>query len=474
MRYILSHKNTEVLMAEFNPETNSFNAIIDISNEAHIPVGLKTMPGTTLTAALNFWWQSRLIPKNRSKFKNKMFDLSEYFKDSNGFNLTDHYWIKSENSDMTWSKGNFLQNNFNEDIGKYLVTENTSSLSNMKSNTPDLFSNGDQDKRWVIVKNERRLLKYGSPPYYEQPFNEMLATEICRRLEIPHVSYSFVVKGYENPIIYSSCSCFIDENTEYIPAGFIQYVQKKEKGTSEYQHILNCCKALGMENIEEIKNRITEMNIIDYITANTDRHYGNFGFIRDVNTLEWKGFAPIFDTGNAMFYDYPTSDLRKSTALMDNVVSKNFAQTQKKQIIKYANQEAKICIDFLKLKGIENYYHSILETNPKSDKERTDLLTNLLAKRIQNVQRLIFFNNDITKKFLTNIKKNNKNISFIQKIAEERKNMEAKSSDNSQIIDKYLRNLNPLNSNELEELIKKDINTINQKQKTKNTITQER
>ena len=77
------------------------------------------------------------------------------------------------------------------------------------------------------------------------------------------------------------------------------------------------------------------MNIVDYIIANTDRHYGNFGFIRNVNTLEWEGFAPIFDTGNAMFYDFPTSDLRKSTALMENVISKNFAQTQKKQIIKF-------------------------------------------------------------------------------------------------------------------------------------------
>ena len=29
----------------------------------------------------------------------------------------------------------------------------------------------------------------------------------------------------------------------------------------------------------------------DFILANTDRHLGNFGFLRDSETLEWKGTA---------------------------------------------------------------------------------------------------------------------------------------------------------------------------------------
>lgn len=121
-----------------------------------------------------------------------------------------------------------------------------------------------------------------------------------------------------------------------------------------------------MKDIDEIENRITEMNIIDYITTNTDRHYGNFGFIRNVNTLDWEGFAPIFDTGNVMFYDFPTSDLRKSTALMKNVISKSFAQIQKKQIIRFPTKEAYLNVDFSKLKGIENYYRYVLQKKSQS------------------------------------------------------------------------------------------------------------
>lgn len=202
------------------------------------------------------------------------------------------------------------------------------------------------------------------------------------------------------------------------------------------------------------------MNIVDYITANTDRHYGNFGFIRNVNTLEWEGFAPIFDTGNAMFYDFPTSDLRKSTALMENVISKNFAQTQKKQIIKFATKEAYLNVDYSKLKGIDNFYRFILQKNPKVDNERASLLSKLLLERIENIQRLILFNNNVTKKFLSNINKNTEVIPFINKIALEKKKIEIKSKKDNLIINNYLKNLNPASPSELEILIKKDVDAI--------------
>ena len=39
----------------------------------------------------------------------------------------------------------------------------------------------------------------------------------------------------------------------------------------------------------------------DYILANTDRHLGNFGFLRDSETLEWKGLAPIYDSGTSLW-----------------------------------------------------------------------------------------------------------------------------------------------------------------------------
>ncbi len=51
------------------------------------------------------------------------------------------------------------------------------------------------------------------------------------------------------------------------------------------------------------------MLILDYITANQDRHTGNFGVIRNADTLEYTGFAPIYDSGTGLRYDTPTEDI---------------------------------------------------------------------------------------------------------------------------------------------------------------------
>ena len=45
------------------------------------------------------------------------------------------------------------------------------------------------------------------------------------------------------------------------------------------------------------------MLLIDFLVMNIDRHLGNFGIIRNVETLKWEKIAPIFDTGEAMNCD---------------------------------------------------------------------------------------------------------------------------------------------------------------------------
>ena len=137
MIYKLFHKKIEVLTVDFTPETNNFNKIIKITNTDHIPIGLTKISGMNLTTALNFWWQSRLIPKNRKNLKKNIL-IDNILKDSNGFNLSDHYWIKPEKSDMTWEKGNYFQNSFNEDIGEYLISKKNNFQEKFQKNPVNL------------------------------------------------------------------------------------------------------------------------------------------------------------------------------------------------------------------------------------------------------------------------------------------------------------------------------------------------
>jgi hypothetical protein len=49
----------------------------------------------------------------------------------------------------------------------------------------------------------------------------------------------------------------------------------------------------------------------DYLITNTDRHMNNIAVMRNPDTLEIYGFAPIYDSGNSMFYDIPYDGLKK-------------------------------------------------------------------------------------------------------------------------------------------------------------------
>ena len=453
MTYGLFHKDEKVLTVDYEPDTNRFGKILEVNNESHIPVGLENIEGCSLSQAVQFWWESRILPKNRSNYKNNFLEIETLLAASCGFNLSDQYWIKPEDSDICWKDYNFFRNDFNEKIGKYLIEGKTDKIRNMNSNTPDLFSNGEQDKRWVIDKGVRKLIKYGRPPYYEQPFNEMLATEICRRLNFPHVSYSALIRGDR---IFSSCPCFVDEDTEFVPAGFVQYAEKKQKGDSAFNHLISCCKKLGMSDLEKIEEGICQTVLLDYITANVDRHFGNFGFIRDAVTLEWEGLSPVFDTGNAMFFESPTSDLRKSSSLMDNVKCKSFADTQKKQLERFSSRISRLGIDFSRLDGISKYYDDILSLNPKVDEERRKILTGLLAERIERAKEIIYSRNPVVKDFLSDIACYSGD-NFLMHMKETMFLYQKKGEAEGKAVENYLLSLKPKDEKELVSLIKKDI-----------------
>ena len=459
MIYSLLHKNIEVLTFNFHNGKSPFISIIKIINDSHLPIGVCNENYNELAKSLNLWWETRLIPQSRKIPQDAAAILNDYYEKSYGLNLSDQYWIKQSDSNLTWESVNFFTNDFNEDIGKYIITNGRSTIKEMTSISPDLFSNGEQDKRWIINKNKRFLLKYGLPPYYEQPFNESLASELCRRLNINHTKYRLVIKKTEEHNIYSSCQCFTNENTEYVAAGFIQYVLPKNKKTSSYKHLIECCKKLNMPDIENIKDRISEMVLVDYIMANVDRHYGNFGFIRDANTLEWLGFAPLFDTGNSLFYETFTDNITKSQSFNENIKSKTFATTQNKQLKLFSNRLALMNINFDNLNGIEIYYKELCSKNNHISEKRIEVLKNIIKKRIKDAKRIIYTNNDITKAFLQSIKQNEKN-NFEQSLKDSLIKFSMLGKNEKRITETYIKNLEASNSTELLNKISRDIDKL--------------
>ena len=53
-----------------------------------------------------------------------------------------------------------------------------------------------------------------------------------------------------------------------------------------------------------VREQLEYTILTDFILTNVDRHFNNFGFLYDSEKKQFVAMAPIFDTGNSLFYNY--------------------------------------------------------------------------------------------------------------------------------------------------------------------------
>lgn len=301
MKCTLMHKRIPVAEMELDDTTGFIQKIGVVYAPEHLPVGISVRKGIADRAAMNVWWTDRSIPASRSGVREALETLEitstkMLLVRCYGLSLSDQYWICPKGVKLTWDDINFFQHDFSEDIGDVLFGEGTKA-DNLNLSSPDNTSDGNLKKRWKIINGKRCLIKGGSNPFRQQPFNEVIAAEIMERLGIPHVPYSVT---WNKGAPYSVCEDFVNEDIELVTAWRIFQSRKRSNNTSVYQHLVDCCESFGIRDVVPFLDR---MIVLDYIIANEDRHLNNFGVLRNVETLEWIGMAPIYDSGSSLGYD---------------------------------------------------------------------------------------------------------------------------------------------------------------------------
>lgn len=400
MKYSLMHKNVVVADIELDEVSAAIVKIDKLHNQEHLPVAVSAKKGIVNRSELNEWWYDRSIPANRSgvrkaletmNISNPRLLLSRCF----GLSLSDQYWIKPLESDIAWKDVNFFNNDFSEDIGDVLFGKKLNKKT-LDYNSPDNTSDGFLKKRWKIINGKRCLLKSGSAPFMQQPFNEVIASKIMERLGISHIPYSVFLDEDGEP--YSVCEDFITEDTELISAWRIMQSRKQDNNTSKYQHYVNCCEELG---IKKICQSLNEMIVVDYIIANEDRHFNNFGLIRNADTLEFISPAPIFDSGSSLGYDKVAGQILSGK----NIQCKPFKKTHEQQLALVTSFD---WIDFNKLNGVEEDIREVFRSAGEyMDDARIDAITKSVNQRIAHLydiaQAFTQVNDDITEDTTENI-----------------------------------------------------------------------
>ena len=380
MKYTLMHKNIPVLEMVLDDASCAILQVTEIYHAAHVPIGISMRNGVIDRSALNVWWRGRSIPASRQGIRQALETLrigytQQLLEKSYGLSLSDQYWIRAEHSDLQWSDINFFQNGFSDDVGDILFGKKLSSNEGINLMSPDNTSDGWLKKKWTIVNGKRCLIKGGSGATQQEPYNEIIASHLMERLHIPHVLYQIIV---QNDYPYSICEDFITSDTELVPAWYIMQTQKKENHHSNYQHYLKCCADLG---IPDLRHELDQMLVIDFLLVNEDRHFNNFGIIRNAETLDWIGAAPIYDTGTALWFSTPTKLIHPAAV---NLPSKPFRDTHREQIKLVSSLD---WIDFDALQGFGEEVRSLLADSLFIDSERSLVLAEAIEERIEMLRR---------------------------------------------------------------------------------------
>lgn len=379
MRCTFMHKNTRVLSMELDSATGLIQKTGVLYSAAHLPPGIPVRHGTADRGLLNEWWTDRSIPASRSGIREALETMGlantgALLVRCYGLSLSDQYWICPEDSGLTWDKINFFDHDFSDDIGDILFGAEKKA-DRLDFSSPDNTSDGNLKKRWKIIDGTRCLVKGGSNPFRQQPFNEVIASEIMARLDIPHIPY---IVTWSKGAPYSVCENFVTRNTELIPAWRILRTQKKNNSVSVYQHFINCCETLGINDPAPFLDR---MLTVDYIIANEDRHFNNFGVLRDAETLRWLGFAPIYDSGSSLGYDKMPAQIRSGK----EVICKPFKNHHEEQLRLVSDLS---WIDFDKLADVPDLITDILSADGADEyvgKDRITAISDGVARRIQKL-----------------------------------------------------------------------------------------
>ena len=382
MKCTLMHRRVEVAKLELDDETGIIQKIESVMSAEHLPVGVPVKNGIADRHELNKWWADRSIPASRSGVREalealNLTDTKVLLIRCFGLSLSDQYWICPEGTGLTWEKINFFDNPFSDDMGDVLFGKPKKN-EDFDFSSPDNTSDGYLKKRWKIANGKRCLIKGGSNPFRQQPFNEVIASKIMDRLGIDHVPYNII---WEDGEPYSVCEDFVTRDTELISAWRIMQTQKKDNSTSVYQHFVNCCKSLGAPGVVPALDR---MIVLDYIIANEDRHLNNFGLLRNAETLEWLGFAPIYDSGSSLGYNSLLSQIHTEK----NITCKPFKRRHEEQLKLVTSFD---WIDFSKLSDAGDMVREVF-SDPQAkeliSENRKEAIAQMVERHIESLQTI--------------------------------------------------------------------------------------
>lgn len=269
-------------------DNNNGKAII----KGMLPYGLYMEEGDDFDTRFNnksnfeHWCASRVLSLDREHAKAILNscalsqsvtdrDRTEIALKYNCLSLQDFYWVRK--SDEEWDKINLFKNSLSNAVVDIALNGRAATIQNAMLIAPDCSTAGVAPKAW-IRKNDSFYLYKGDVD--DSVCKEVEASKILQKLNIPVLNYEY---EYWNNARVSACKCFTSEELGCVSAEkYMMDYSLEEMITDEYYY----------------------MNLADFIIGNTDRHWGNWGFM--FNERGITGYMPLMDFNHAFESDMDT------------------------------------------------------------------------------------------------------------------------------------------------------------------------
>ena len=246
------------------------------------------------------WLDSRLILSQRKHIEKTfqslgLSDKAQIIQRTYGVSLNDTYWTKSvDNNEVDWDSVSPYSNCLNQKIADYAFDEKIVKLDTDNLCSPEFATSGNYPKCWIKGNYATYLVKGGSTLGINkgnEPFSELFADELLKVLGVEHIIYDYIsYKGVDA----TRCANICDESVGISPFSFIR---PDIKNFSELLDEYNHCEYL------------LDMFLFDYLSLNTDRHFGNISLFIQNGTQKVLGFTPIYDNNMAFLpYYMPNLD----------------------------------------------------------------------------------------------------------------------------------------------------------------------
>lgn len=202
--------------------------------------------------------------------------------------LTDIHWVREHGDTTTFRDINLYDHHLDNTFVDISLRGRQITVQNQQL-APDLSTNGCFPKAWLRTEKGFRLLKDGGADAVER---EVLASKICQCFRCRQVVYT--EGDYDGEKVSVSEHMTSKEYSIVSREAFEIYAVNHDIDAHEY--------------ILELDGYAYHMmNILDYLIGNTDRHWGNWGFLLDNQSNIPVSLHPLMDF-NQSFRAYDTLD----------------------------------------------------------------------------------------------------------------------------------------------------------------------